>query len=219
MPGMNVLRNPDALEFFDAVKTNVELGDVIHIDEGATANLITGATGRWTSSGILRDVRSENARAKPEECDFAVVLGGFMGMPGPGGPRGFQSLPSKFEKVFENDYGTLYRNPARVEHAREPLAPDVSLPLLAGIALVGVLLIAIDLPRTPRPRARLLAAVAGTIVVAACFVPLTSTALDELRHPPSAPPPRWEGPPGFGPGPMLPPPATPTATASTPATK
>ena len=68
---------------------------------------------------------------RPEDCDFAVVLGGGMGMPGPGGPMGFQTIPSKFEKVFENEYGTLYRNPAKVEHAREPLRPAVSLPLLA----------------------------------------------------------------------------------------
>jgi len=196
---MNLLTREGAEDFFDAVKENVAPGDVIHIDDGAAANLIAGATGRWTSSGILRDVRSENGRVRPEECDFAAVLGGGMGMPGPGGPMGFQGLPSGFEKVFENEYGTLYRNPAKVEHAREPSKADVSLPLLAGIALVGVLLVLTDLVPVPRAFAGPVAAGAGTIVVALCLLPLTRTAIDELRNPPSAPPGRGEGGPGFGP--------------------
>jgi len=202
MGGTSVLRRADAEEFFDAVRTNVEPGDVIHIDDGSTGNLIAGATGRWTTSGILRDVRSEQGRVRAEECDFAAVLSGGMGMPGPGGGMGSRNPPSKFEKVFENDYGALYRNPAKVEHAREPHAAEVSLPLLAIIAIVGILLVVVDCLPRPRPRVRLVAAAVGSVVVALCFLPLTSKAIDELRNPPSVSSQRWEGgpggPPGFG---------------------
>jgi len=199
MAGMNLLTRDGAEDFFEAIKANVDPGDVIHIDDPPAASLLVGVTGRWTSSGMLRDVRSENGRVRPEECDFAAVLGGGMGMPGPGGPMGFRSLPSGFEKVFENDYGTLYRNPAKVEHAREPTKAEVSLPLLAGIGLVGVLLVLIDLVPVPRGLLGPAAAGAGTLVVALCLVPLTRTAIGELRDPPSAPPRGGEGGPGFGP--------------------
>ena len=171
---------------------------MIHIGDGVTANLIVGETGRWTTSGILRDVRSDQPQAKPEQCDFAVAIAGGMGMPGPGGPMGSTKMPSNFEKVFENDYGTLYRNPAKVEHSREPLAADVSFPLLAVIAIVGFSLLSADFLLTRRPRARALAAGIGTLVVACCFWPLTSTAIGELRNPPAAPPRGQDGPPGFG---------------------
>jgi hypothetical protein len=162
--------------------------------------LITGATGRWTSSGILRDVRSERGRARAEECDFAAVLGGGMGMPGPGGGMGFRNPPSKFEKVFENDHGTLYRNPGKVEHDREPLEADVNLPSLATIAIVAVLLVLIDIGGVRRAYVRPIAALVGTVAVALCLLPLASTAIGELRDPPSAPSPQREGGPGGPPG-------------------
>jgi hypothetical protein len=199
MFGMNLLRRPGAEDFFEAVRTNTTPGDVIYMADPASANLIAGATGRWTSSGILRDVRSENGQARPKQCDFAVVLGGGMGMPGPFGPMGFSTLPSDFEKVFENEYGTLSRNPAKVEHVRQPLAPEVSLARLAAIAMVGLLLVLVDLCPFRRPAVRPVAAAVGTIVAALCLLPLANTAIGELRHPPSAPPGRGEGPPGFGP--------------------
>jgi len=194
-----VLRRADAEEFFEAVKENTAPGDVIHMNDGASANLLTGATGRWTTSGILRDVRSEHGRSKPEDCDYAVVLGGGMGMPGPGGPMGFQTIPSKFEKVFENEYGTLYRNPTKVEHEREPLAADVNLPQLLVIGLVGLALVVVDLVSFRRPSVRLAAAAVGTILIGVCLLPLANTAIAELRNPPSAPQGPGEGPPGFGP--------------------
>jgi hypothetical protein len=196
---MNLLTRSGAEDFFDAVRTNVALGDVIHMEDGVGANLIVGATGRWTTSGILRDVRSDQARARADECDFAVVLSGGMGMLGPGGPMGSRNPPSDFEKVFDNEYGTLYRNPTKVEHAREPLKPAVSLPLLAVIAIVGLVLLVIDFLPVQLPRARRVAAGIGTLVVALCLLPLTSTAIDELHNPPSPPPERGEGGPGFGP--------------------
>ena len=205
--GADSLRRPGAEGFFNAVKSSVRRGDVIYVADPMGASLLVGVTGRWTSGGILRDVRSENGRTRPEECDFAAVLARGTG-PGPGGPMGAQGPPSSFEKVFENEYGALYRNPAQREHAREPLKPDVRLCLLMVIAVVGLLLVVVDFLSGPRRRVRLLAAGLGTFVVALCFVPLASAALRELRNPP-APPPRGrdDGPgfggPGFGPGPLL----------------
>jgi len=203
MGGENVLRRADAKEFFEAVRTNVEPGDVIQIDEGATGNLIAGATGRWTTSGILRDVRSENGRVRAEACDFAAVVGGGMGMPGPGGRMGSRTPPANFKKVFENDYGALYQNPEKVEHPREPRAADVNLPCLVVIAGVGFLLVLIDL-WVRRAYVRPIAGLVGTMAVAMCLVPLATTAIGELRNPPSVSSQPWEGgrggPPGGGPG-------------------
>lgn len=203
MGGENVLRRADAEEFFEAVRTNVEPGDIIQIDEGATGNLIAGATGRWTTSGILRDVRSENGRVRAEACDFAAVVGGGMGMPGPGGRMGSRTPPTNFKKVFENDYGALYQNPTKVEHPREPRAADVNLPCLVVIAGVGFLLVLIDL-WVRRAYVRPIAGLVGTIAVALCLVPLATTAIGELRNPPSVSSQSWPGgpggPPGAGPG-------------------
>jgi Ca2+-binding EF-hand superfamily protein len=204
MPGMDMIHRTGADDFFNAVKENVHLGDVIHIDDPMGASLIVGVTGRWTSSGILRDVRSENARARPAECDFKAVLSGGMG---PGGGGGFggrgeqaasQDPPSGFKKVFKNDYGSLYQNTAKVEHSREPIKPDVSLLLLTLIAIVGVLLLCIDFIPIQRKYVRPLAAGIGMTIVALCFLPLTNTAIGELRNPPSATQARWDDGPGFG---------------------
>ncbi len=112
MPGGmdNMLRNAGAEDFITAVKENVHLGDVIHIDDPMGGSMIVGVTGMWTTSGILRDVRSENGRAQPKDCDFKVVLsrgmgpGGGGGFGGRGGQTSSQNPPSGFEKVFSNDY-------------------------------------------------------------------------------------------------------------------
>lgn len=198
MGGGNRLRGAGAEEFFDAVRGMVKTGDLIYMQDGAGANLITGATGGWTTGGILRDVRSESGHAGPEECDFAVTLGGGMGMPGPGGPMGSQELTEDFEKLFENEYGTLYRNTAAPKHDRRPLAADVSLAMLAAIAAVCAALVLIDLVPVSRWYFRPVAAAVGVVVVALCLVPLTSKAIGELRDPPSAPAWEWDRPPGFG---------------------
>ncbi len=200
MPGMNAIRRTGAQDFFEAVRTQVPAGDIIHINDGMTANWITGETGRWTTSGILRDVRSDQPRARPEECDFAATfgMGMGMGMPGPGSPMGSAAIPSNFEKVFENEFGTLYRNPTKVEHDRQPLAADVSLPALIAIASVCFLLVLSDFFFSSRPRVLLVAAALGTLAVAICLWPLASTAISELRDPPAAPSGPPDGPPGFG---------------------
>ena len=118
---------------------------------------------------------------------------------------GSRSMPSTFKKVFENDYGTLYQNPVKVEHDRQPLRAEVSLPLLILIAIVGFLLVVGDFYLPQRAWYRLIAGGLGTVVVALCLAPLASAAVSELRNPPAAPPPGQNGPPGFagpdGPGP------------------
>jgi hypothetical protein len=214
MPGGmdNMLRNAGAEDFITAVKGNVPLGDVIHIDDPMGGSMIVGVTGRWTTSGILRDVRSENGRAQPKDCDFKIFLsrgmgpgGGGGGFGGRGGQTASQNPPSGFEKVFSNDFGSLYRNTAKVDHSRQPLKPDVSLLLLAVIASVGFLLVLIDyLPIDHQAfsikHARPAAAAIGTIIVALCLLPLTSTAIGELRNPPSASQARFNDGPGGGPG-------------------
>ena len=200
-----MLRSACAEDFINAVKDNVHPGDVIHIDDPMGGSMIVGVTGRWTSSGILRDVRSENGRAQPKDCDFKAVLsrgmgpGGGAGPGAPGGQSASQDPPANFEKVFGNEFGSLYRNTAKVDHSRQPLKPDVSLPLLAVIAMVGVLLVLIDfLPGTIK-HGRLAAAAIGAIIVALCLLPLTSTAVAELQNPPSVSSTQGDGGPGFGP--------------------
>jgi hypothetical protein len=205
MPGgMDMIHRTGAEDFFKAIKDNVHLGDVIHIDDPMGASLIVGVTGMWTSSGILRDVRSENGRAQPADCDFKAVLSGGMG---PGGGGGFgnrggqaasQDPPTGFQKVYKNDFGSLYQNTATVKHSREPLKPDVNLLLLTLIAIVGVLLLCIDFIPSKRSLIRPIAGAIGAIVVALCFLPLTNTAIGELRNPPSATQARWDDGPGFG---------------------
>jgi hypothetical protein len=208
MPGGmdNMLRSAGAEDFITAVKEKVQLGDVIHIDDPMGGSMIVGVTGRWTTSGILRDVRSENGRAQPKDCDFKVTLsrgmgpGGGGGFGGRGGQSASQDPPSGFEKVFSNDFGSLYRNTAKVDHPRQTLKPDVSLLLLAVIAIVGFLLVLIDYLPVSIKHARPAAAAIGTIIVALCFLPLTNTAIGELRNPPSVSQARFDGGPGGGPG-------------------
>ena len=92
------------------------------------------------------------------------------------------------------------RNTAKVDHPRQPLKPDVSLLLLTVIAIAGVLLVLIDYLPISIKHARPAAAAIGTIIVALCFLPLTNTAIGELRNPPSVSQARFDGGPGGGPG-------------------
>jgi len=107
---------------------------------------------------------------------------------GPGGPPGF-------EKVFENELGVLWRNPAAPAHGREPGKAIVGLPLVAALAAIAALLIAIDLLLRRRPRLRACAAACGGIGAAACLVPLVLFAAGELGSPPGPPPPDPREPP------------------------
>ncbi len=199
-PGGDLLTRAGADAFFAAVQAHVKLGDVIYMNDGPAASMLVGVTGRWTSGGILRDVRSETGRTGPQECDFFVVLSGGGG-PGPGGFGGASSPPGGFEQVFENEYGTLYRNTAPVVHAREPLKPGVSLPLLVTMAAVGLLLTLIDFLPARHQRVRRVAAILGLLMAGACLAPLTQIAVAELCNPPQPPQQRWDGGPGAPGGP------------------
>lgn len=126
-------------------------------------------------------------------------------MPGPGGRMDSRSVASSFEKVFENDCGTLYRNPVKVDHVRKPLTPAVSLPLLVTITGVCLVLVLADLLFARHPRVRLAVAGAGTLAIALCLVPLATTAWGELRNPPTASAAAEDGPPGGGPPGLAPP--------------
>lgn len=86
----------------------------------------------------------------------------------------------------------------KVQHNRQPLKSDVSLPLLAYIALAEFLLVLIDILSISKKFARPAAAASGTIIVALCFLPLAGTAIGELRNPPSVAQARWNDGPGFG---------------------
>ena len=215
--GMNMIRRRGADEFFEAVEREVAVGDVIFMPDPPGASLITGVTGRWTSSGILRDVRSPGKPPSPEECDFAIVpaRGGFprgrpprVAPPGPrergdrgggrrpdrgfirsrrGGGRGEISGPPGFEKVFENEFASLWRNPKKPEHERSPAPPAVPLFLLLIITATCLYLFVSDHLFRFTPKAYLLQAVFGTLVVAGCLTPLAVEAGGELLNPPSPP--------------------------------
>jgi Ca2+-binding EF-hand superfamily protein len=66
--------------------------------------------------------------------------------------------------------------------------------------IVGFLLVLIDYLPVSIKHARPAAAAIGTIIVALCFLPLTNTAIGELRNPPSVSQTRFDGGPGGGPG-------------------
>jgi hypothetical protein len=217
---MDMIHQDGAREYFDATARLVAPGEVILLQNPMAASLLTGVTGRWTSSGILRDVQSAEGRATPEECHFYATFGGggFMGGgPGPGGfgdqrrGGGFGSsgAPAGFEQVFENSMGSLWKNPATLPRL-EPAKAAVSLAGLVVLAGLGMLCIALDLllPRAAR-RARLGIAVAAFAAVAAFVAPLAATAMGELMHPPEAPArgpdmPFGGPPPGFAPGGPMP---------------
>ena len=209
--GMDMLNQEGADAFFAAVEERVQTGEVVYLRNAVAGSLVTGVTGRWTSSGILRDVRSGGDRAGPEDCHFyASVAGGSPGFGSAG------EAPDGFREVFANDFGTLWKNgtdlPLLDVHPAE--VPFGALVLLAAL---GVVLITADLalPRD-RVRARWAVGTIGLLMAAGCLVPLTLKAVDELRHPPEAGPPPEEsllglpppfpGAPGAGPaGPGLPP--------------
>lgn len=195
--GMDLLRRPGAEEFFDAIHCNVTQGDVIFMHEPPAAALITGVTGRWTSSGMLSEVRSAEGPPQPQDCDFAVILqsGGRGRAPLRDNVRHLRpGAPPGFEKVFENEYGSLWRNPVRPQHNRQPGRASVPLPMLLVMLAAGLLLVTLDLLPAPWPRLRKLAPVVGAVVVAGCLLPLTRIAVGELRNPPTPPPQRAERP-------------------------
>jgi hypothetical protein len=196
-------------EFFSAVRQLVAEGEVIYLPMGPAASLVTGVTGRWTSGGILRDVSSPGGNVELQDCQFfASIGGGFPGMmPGGGGFLSSSSAegPEGFEKVFENSFGSLWKNANSIPK-NEPSKAAVSLTALILLAGLGLALIALDLglARDHR-RPRLAAAAAALVAASICLLPLARSAVDQLRNPPEAPA-RSDGmpfggpPPGFNPG-------------------
>ncbi|MBN2508276.1 MAG: hypothetical protein JXQ71_16475 [Verrucomicrobia bacterium] len=165
-----------AAEFFKAVTTRVAVGEVIATVDGGGASFLTGSTGRWTTGGMLREVRSE-AATPAEHCHFLAALGGKPA-------RGAKPPPKGFTKVFENAFGTLYQNEVP-QPKRWPAAAVVSGVELAVLAALGICLVLVDwaLPRE-RIRARALLGAGAFGVALYCVATLAWTAAEELRHPP-----------------------------------
>ncbi len=157
-------------------------------------------TGRWTSGGILRDVRSAEGSTSPQGCQFLAQLGGGPGAGAFGAPRTdtgpSNEAPTGFTKVFENAFGSLWRNDKLV--ASPSLAPPaVSLLELGVLAGLGALLLLLDLvwPAT-LVRWRVIAGAGGLVLALVCVSNLIHVAAGELRHPAVAPPGETDGPVG-----------------------
>ena len=170
---VDLIHEPGVKEFLRAVSAEVAEGDVIFVPDPPMAALITGVTGRWTSDGILPGVKPAASPAKPADCDFVArrrpardvppELGEFteppFGLPGPPDPfavflwgplqhGSVSPAPPGFDQVFENEFGSLWRNTVQPQHNREPVQPVVPLSLILGIVAAGMTLAVFDfLPR------------------------------------------------------------------------
>lgn len=197
-----MIHQEGAREFFEATTRLVRPGEVIHLQNPMAASLVTGVTGRWTSNGILRDVRSTEGRASPEECEFFALVGGGFPGPGGGGPGGgfgASEPPEGYEKVFENSFGSLWQNQAS-NTIREPAKAAVPLWGLAMLASLGLIVTWLDLRAANSPhKIRLASGVLAFLLGLISVLPLARTAAHELLHPPEAPA-GYEAPPFGGPG-------------------
>jgi len=195
--GMDMIHQPGAEEFFEAIRHNVGPADVIFVEDPPVASLITGVRGRWTSNGILPDVLPAKGPTLAEDCHFAAVVRTPRGQGpqpiGPSRPPRADTLPG-FEKIFENAFGSLWRNSATPKHGRQPSRASLSLPVLLTMLAVGLLLTVLDMLPTAWRKSRFVGVFLGTIVVTICLMPLLKTAGAELRHPPEEPPQRREHP-------------------------
>jgi hypothetical protein len=188
--GMGLIHQRGADAFCAAIRTNVAMGDVIHVGEPPMASLIAGVAGRWTTSGILRDVRSTEPPPPPERCDYLVLIREIRGPAMPARPLSARprfDAPPGFERVFENEFGSLWRNQSRLEHAREPAHATLSRRRLLGLVVTGLALVALDFPRRALRGRRWPAPVLGTIAAAFCLWPLMREAASELANPPTPP--------------------------------
>jgi hypothetical protein len=170
------------------------------MDDPAAASLVTGVSGRWTTNGILRDVRSPSGRIRREDCEYAIrTQGGMVGGGIPMGPRGDAdraSAPRGFEFVYENAFGSLWRNtkpPASGDRKpAPPVVPLWGLVLLAGIGF-GLLVGDFVLPLA-YTRARRYLTVLSVLGATVALSQLGWTAVQELLHPAVAPAPKSGGP-------------------------
>ncbi|MBN2508277.1 MAG: hypothetical protein JXQ71_16480 [Verrucomicrobia bacterium] len=174
---LDPVHHKDAGEFFEAIRTQVAPHQTIYAPHKPVARLVTALTGRWTSGGILRNPRSPDARYRPDDCHFRIVIRGSP-VEGPAPAR-------SFEKVFGNAFGTLYRNP----HALAPKpVPKAAVPLwsLAGLTALGIGLVLVDcrLARG-RVRERRVATGLALVVAACCLARLAWTTAGAWLHRPA----------------------------------
>lgn len=194
---MDLIHQPGVEEFFDAIRCNVSEGDVIFMHDPPAAALITGVTGRWTSNGMLHDVRLTERAPQPEDCDYLALVQQ-RPLPGPAPLHiGLQMQPKEppgFEKVFENEFGSLWRNPIQPEHNRQPACATVGLVALLAVLATGLLLIGLDLLPASFSLPRKVASPICAVVVAVSTLPIARTAVAEFQNPPKPHSQQTEGP-------------------------
>jgi uncharacterized protein (TIRG00374 family) len=172
----DVYHHQDAPEFFAAVNRNVAIGEVIYTGESGVSSFLTGSTGRWATGGMLHEQKWNPVKA--EHCQFWATLGGRPG-------KGPKAPPEGFTLVYENSFGTLYKNNSVSLSRRVPVRAAISTLNLMVLAGLGICLLLADL-RLPREqvRARLLLAGGAFVVALSCMAMLAWTAVGELRPPP-----------------------------------
>ena len=185
--GMDFIHQPGAESFFEAISRNTEPADVVFVPDPPVAALITGVTGRWTSNGMLSEVSLTERRPEPKDCDYIALVqpkrppGPLLGRPiRPPRP----DAPAGYERVFENEFGSLWRNPVKLEHSRQPARPAVGLVTLCIIWAAGLFLVILDLRPVRRSGPLRLAVPICAAVVAACLFPVVRTAALEFQNPP-----------------------------------
>lgn len=174
---IDLIHRPGADAFLERVRREVGERAVVFAEDPVLAALISGASGRAASSGLLRDVLSSERPAKVEECAFAVVI-----------PRGRRLLRVRepvpgFALVFRNEFGSLWKNGRA--GTREVELPKAVLPtgLLAGVGALALALAAVDLLGSAKLRRSRAVAPLAFALAAACLGPLGLEALREVRAP------------------------------------
>lgn len=181
--GMDMIHQEGAKEFFDAISKNVIPGEVVYAPEGPAASLLTGVTGCWTTGGILRDVKSAESRSSPVDCQYMAIMssGGDFRR---GGGTSTSEAPPGFRKVFENSFGSLWKNKTLMP-SKEPAKAAISVQGLVILALLGLFSIYFDLFYSHvRKNIRILVVVVVLGLSSICLASLTYTAIQELRNPP-----------------------------------
>ncbi|MEI7731286.1 MAG: lysylphosphatidylglycerol synthase transmembrane domain-containing protein [Verrucomicrobiota bacterium] len=174
-----------APDFFAAINREVAIGEVIYTGESGVSAYLTGCTGHWTTGGMLHEQKWE--RVEPERCQYWATLGGKSG-------RGSKAPPDSCVLIFENSFGSLYKNDVPLVRM-EPKPAAVSTLNLMVLAGLGICLVLLDLLLArDRIRARVLLGGGASVVALSCVALLAWTAVGELFPPPSATTPK-SGPP------------------------
>lgn len=183
--GPDFLHRRGAERFFANVRKEVPPDAIIFVEDPPLASLLSGATSRRTTSGILRDVRPLLPPPSPLECDFAVTLGPeryrepreALKPPPAAGPPGF-------EIAYENPFGTLWRNPSPPVRKLAAPAPALKTHVLLALSGIGLILLIVDLLTSARLRSSSIIPSAAFVAAAMCMAPLCLVAMLEFRHPP-----------------------------------